>query len=534
MENFFPNDRRPQILSYHFHNHPFNLAEIGGKSLHFCSVPPDPLYPMSLLASSQSSFLPPPEALLQKLSSARVVVLGDIILDRYIHGSADRMSPEAPVPVVTLRHENLIPGGAANVAVNLATIGTRTHLIGMIGEDRQAEELLDLLHPQRQLTVHAVRCQDRPTITKTRIMAQGQQMLRIDRENSSPASRDTEEQILIQLKASLPESGALILSDYGKGTLTDFVLTESFHLANQLGIPTFVDPKGRIYDKYRGCWCLTPNAKEAADATGHPTNTPEGLLRAAEDLRKQTGAHLVVITRGADGVAFFEQGQEPVLMATLAREVYDVTGAGDTFIGFLALGRAAQLGTGASATLANRAAGIVVGKVGAASVLPAELRAAFEKDRGLRADSKVETKLVPETQLEVLGDSLRNQGLRVGLANGCFDFVHSGTVALLDQARSMVDVLVVATNNDEGIRRLKGPERPVLRLSERLACLAAISAVDYIVVYDQDTPHGVISALKPDILVKGAILRPDQVEGRELVESYGGKVVLLTTPTDGN
>ncbi len=460
-----------------------------------------------------------------------MVVVGDIILDRYLHGAADRMSPEAPVPVVTLRHETSIPGGAANVAINLATIGARCTLLGMVGDDRQAQELRSLLQSQSKLDSRLETAEDRPTITKTRVVAQGQQMLRIDRENTAPAPPAVEDQLLHQLDQILPEAGALILSDYGKGTLTPRILQGVFQRARHLGIPTFVDPKGRDYARYRGCTCLTPNAREAAEAAGIAVNSPDGLLQAAEHLRNTTEAPAIVITRGPDGLALFQSQQEPLLLPTVARDVFDVTGAGDTFIGFLALGTAAGLALPAAAALANRAAGIVVGKVGAASVLPAELETALEADR-LPTTTPVDSKLLPLELLAEIINTQRQRGLRIALANGCFDFLHAGTLALLEQARTLADVLVVATNDDDGIRRLKGPGRPVLPQTDRIRRLASLSAVDHVVVYSEDTPHHVLEQLRPEILVKGAVLRPEQVEGRDLVESYGGRVVLMTTPAD--
>jgi D-beta-D-heptose 7-phosphate kinase/D-beta-D-heptose 1-phosphate adenosyltransferase len=475
--------------------------------------------------------VPTSSDLLLSLSGARVIVLGDIILDRYMHGSADRMSPEAPVPVVTLRHESSIPGGAANVAINITTMGAHCTLLGMVGQDRYAEELHSLLGAHSKLDARLVPSGDRPTITKTRIVAQGQQMLRLDRENTAPAPPAVEDLLLQHLGETLPGAGALILSDYGKGTLPNRVLTGAFRLARELGVPTFVDPKGRDYQKYRGCTCLTPNAREASEATGTPVNTPEGLLLAAERLRDTTDAPAIVITRGADGLALFQKDLEPLLLPTVARDVFDVTGAGDTFIGFLALGTAAGLALPAAAALANRAAGIVVSKVGAAAVLPAELEAALESER-LPAASGSGDKLVTLSELAALVAQIRSRGQRIALANGCFDFLHAGTLALLDQARNLADVLIVATNDDAGIFRLKGPGRPVLAQGDRIRRLAALSAVDRIVVYEEDTPHRVLETVRPDLLVKGAVLRPDQVEGREFVESYGGRVVLLTTPAD--
>jgi D-beta-D-heptose 7-phosphate kinase/D-beta-D-heptose 1-phosphate adenosyltransferase len=356
-------------------------------------------------------------------------------------------------------------------------------------------------------------------------------MLRIDRENTAPAPPAVEDQLLHQLDQILPEAGALILSDYGKGTLTPRILQGVFQRARHLGIPTFVDPKGRDYARYRGCTCLTPNAREAAEAAGIAVNSPDGLLQAAEHLRNTTEAPAIVITRGPDGLALFQSQQEPLLLPTVARDVFDVTGAGDTFIGFLALGTAAGLALPAAAALANRAAGIVVGKVGAASVLPAELETALEADR-LPTTTPVDSKLLPLELLAEIINTQRQRGLRIALANGCFDFLHAGTLALLEQARTLADVLVVATNDDDGIRRLKGPGRPVLPQTDRIRRLASLSAVDHVVVYSEDTPHHVLEQLRPEILVKGAVLRPEQVEGRDLVESYGGRVVLMTTPAD--
>ncbi|AXA36220.1 MAG: D-glycero-beta-D-manno-heptose-7-phosphate kinase [Candidatus Hydrogenedentota bacterium] len=463
--------------------------------------------------------------ILQRLARTRLLVVGDLICDHYIRGVTERTSPEAPVPIVVVREEHFVPGGAANVARNICHFGAQVKLVGVVGQDDWGRRILESLG-QLGADCSAVLCvPDRPTTIKTRILSHNQQMLRVDREETSPLSPQTEQELIDRAEELLSGCDAVILSDYAKGVLTSTVVTRLIEAARRQQIPLFVDPKGRDYRRYRNAFGLTPNAREAAEASGAETSTLQGLLEAAHTIRQTTNCDLLVITRGADGLALFYKSEAPELIPSVAREVFDVTGAGDTFVAFLAMGIGARLAPSEAARIANAAAGIVVGKSGAATVSQEELSMAISGDTSLRKTCHV-------AALRELGESLRRAGKRIVFTNGCFDFIHAGHVAMLQQAKALGDVLVVATNSDETIHRLKGAPRPIIKQRQREKLLAAIEAVDYVVVFEEPTPHKLLELLRPDFLVKGRNYSHDEVEGWEIVESYGGKVVLLDVIED--
>lgn len=480
---------------------------------------------------------------IQNLTRARVLVIGDLILDHYVRGITERTSPEAPVPVVLVRNEERIPGGAANVARNISAAGAHAMCAGVVGRDADGRCLVQSLQAIGVDCQPVVETADRPTTTKTRIISQSQQMLRIDREEVRPIVPDARQQLLRECVQCLQSCDAVIVSDYAKGVLSRELLAALIEEARAAGKPLFVDPKGRDYSRYHGATCLTPNAKEAYEATGIPTADPAGLAAAARKILDDTESEILAITRGGDGIALFSRkplceaseaaAAEPTGIDTTndidlfslfvpasAREVFDVTGAGDTFVAFLAMAVATGMNHADAARLANAAAGVVVGKVGAATVSLFELRTAINPASTTR-------KLRAPEELELLGEQLRAAGKKIVFTNGCFDFIHAGHVAFLQAARALGDVLVLATNTDEMIARLKGAPRPIIKQGQRERLLAAIEAVDYIVPFADETPHDIIRALKPDILVKGSNYQRTQVEGHEIVESYGGRVELL-------
>lgn len=463
---------------------------------------------------------------IEALGRVRILVLGDLIMDHYIRGTTERTSPEAPVPVVLFRDEQRIPGGAANVARNVCAAGARVECVGLAGTDSEGEHLLQAMESAGIPSDGVIRIPSHPTTVKTRIVSQGQQVVRLDRESNAFIPVPEQKRVLAAFRERLPHCDAVILSDYAKGVLSPLVLSSVIAEAAAAGIPLFVDPKGRDYSRYRGAYALTPNAQEAAEASGIALSGPDRLSDAARALCDVTECRLLVITRGAEGLALFQRGNtEPLLMPTLAREVFDVTGAGDTFVAFLAMGIAAGLDPPIAARIANGAAGVVVGKIGAATVSLSELRSALLPERLSR-------KLRTPADLAALGRELRAAGKRIVFTNGCFDFLHAGHVALLQEARALGDVLVLATNTDDVIRRLKGAPRPIIRQTQREKLLAAIEAVDYIVPFSDDTPHALLRDLRPDILVKGSNYSSDQVEGREIVEEYGGSVQLISVLED--
>jgi D-beta-D-heptose 7-phosphate kinase/D-beta-D-heptose 1-phosphate adenosyltransferase len=458
-----------------------------------------------------------PLTLIERLPTVTVLVVGDLILDHYVSGATERVSPEAPVPVVLYEDERYIAGGAANVVRNIRAAGARAICAGTIGCDTEGEILRTRIAETGADCSAILPLEDRPTTLKTRIVSQGQQILRIDRETRAPLDDIACGRIIAACRPALESCDAVILSDYGKGVLTPALNAALVSAAMEARKPVFVDPKGRDYSRYRGATALTPNAREAAEASGFATAGPGEIERAGAELLRITGAQYLVITRGAQGFALCRPGVAAVLGAATAREVFDVTGAGDTFVAFLALAAAAGLDPETAARTANAAAGVVVAKQGAATVSPYELQAALiPTPRG--------RKLRSPADLAVLGETLRAAGKRIVFTNGCFDFIHAGHVAMLQRARALGDVLVLATNTDEVITRLKGAPRPVIPQTLREDLLATIEAVDYVVPFSDLTPHALLRDLRPDILVKGSNYAPEQVEGREIVEAYGGRV----------
>lgn len=456
------------------------------------------------------------EALLQRLVRRRVLVVGDLILDRYVRGDVPRISPEAPVPVVHVRSEEVRAGGAANVAANVASLCGRPLLVGVCGSDAAGRQLKEQV-VAAGVPAGGIRVDPgRPTIEKTRILARHQQMLRVDREEASGIGRALEARLVAQLQKLAGKVDAVILSDYAKGLLTPRIIAA----ACALGAEVLVDPKGRDFERYRGAHGLTPNAAEAEAATGCDTSTIEGCRAAATQLLERIGLRWVVITRGARGIywrtADGAEGDAP----TRARSVFDVTGAGDTVIAVLALARAAELPLAEAVELANAAAGLVVERLGAASVTPAELAGALA--HGFSTASKVVTREGAAS----LSHRYAAQGRRVVLTNGCFDLLHAGHVQSLEFARSQGDLLFVAVNDDASVRRAKGSGRPVQALLQRMRVLAALSCVDAVFPFAEDTPEKVVPAIAPAVLVKGADWRDKGVVGRGFVEAHGGRVVL--------
>ena len=454
--------------------------------------------------------------LLARLAGRRVLVVGDLILDRYVTGDVPRISPEAPVPVVRVRVEEEKAGGAANVAANVASLGGRALLAGVCGRD-PAGALLRARIREAGVSDGGVRVDgSRPTIEKTRILARHQQMLRVDREEVVAVAPAVEARLLAWLDKHGRGVDAIVLSDYAKGVLTPAVLER----ACALGTEVLVDPKGRDFVKYRGARAITPNAQETEAATGCETKSLAGCRDAAQRLIDHVGFEYVVITRGAQGIYWRTAKGEEGEAAARARAVFDVTGAGDTVIAVLALARAAGLPIGDAVELANAAAGLVVEKLGAATVTPNELMNALA--RGFTTAGKVATL----DEAAAFARRCRAQGRRVVLTNGCFDLLHAGHVSGLEHARSQGDALIVAVNDDASVRRAKGSGRPVQGLERRLRLLASLACVDLVFPFAADTPAEVVRALEPDVLVKGEDWRRKGVVGRDFVEQNGGSVVL--------
>ncbi len=456
---------------------------------------------------------------LETLTRPRVLIVGDLILDRYVWGTVERISPEAPIPVLAARATEARLGGAGNVAANLRAMEAEVEILGVVGADERATSLAGLLDGIGVDHGGVLRLGERPTTEKTRMLGSGAQMLRVDWESARALSDADAARLTQGLAARVARAAAVVLSDYGKGVLCTPVLRAVIEAARAAGVPVLVDPKGTDYARYRGATLLTPNRKEAEEALGRKLPDLADMPAAVRDLVRVAGVTAAVITLGPDGMYWFADGKEGHV-STAARAVFDVTGAGDTVIAQLALGLAAGLDFESAVHLANHAAGIVVGKPGAASVTRAELAAVLEPIP--RATGCV----LERAELQRRRAAWRAEEKRVVFTNGCFDVLHAGHVAYLREARAQGDVLVVGVNDDASVRRLKGPERPINALADRLTVLAALEMVDAVVPFAEDTPLELIQALTPDVLVKGQDWAEKGVVGREWVERHGGKVVL--------
>ncbi len=449
------------------------------------------------------------------LAKARVLVAGDVMLDRYWHGPTGRISPEAPVPVVRVTDLEDRPGGAANVALNMAALGATAELVGVTGDDEAARILEERLHAA-QVGCHFQKVTGLPTITKLRVISRQQQLLRLDFEE---AFHDQDPQPFADKVAEqLAHCGALVLSDYAKGALRD--CQALIKLARDAGVPVLVDPKGSDFSRYRGATLLTPNLSEFEAVVG-AVKDEQDLITKGQQLIRDFDLQALLVTRSEKGMTLLRDGKPELHLPARAREVFDVTGAGDTVISVLATSIAAGAAMEDAVALANIAAGIVVGKLGTAVVSAPELRRAVHQEGGFGRG------VMTEEQLLIAIEDARAQGERIVFTNGCFDIIHAGHVGYLDSARRQGDRLVLAVNGDDSIRRLKGAGRPINPLERRMAVLAALEAVDWVVPFDTDTPEPLLEAIKPDVLVKGGDYSVEEVVGHEFVKGYGGEVKVL-------
>jgi len=456
----------------------------------------------------------------------RVVVIGDVMLDRFVFGDVQRVSPEAPIPIFRFRHDDQALGGAGNVARNVVRMGGQATLIGVIGEDATGAALVSAASREAGLTTSLAIDAARRTTLKTRFVAQGQQLLRVDEENAVSVAAILADDLRQRIEATVENAKAVILSDYAKGVLTEATVAAALSAARGSGALVVVDPKARDFRRYAGATVITPNALEASQATGIDCDEDEGAARAGRAIASMTGCSAVVITRGARGMTVVcdAKGTDRIVhLPTEVRQVYDVSGAGDTVLAALALALSAGAPIEKAAQIANLAAGIAVGKVGTAAVEAAELRRAINQSAVLAHDEKI----VDLETAAGIARSWRARDQRVVLTNGCFDLLHPGHTTLLRKAKAMGDKLVVAMNSDESIKRLKGPGRPVQNEAARAVVMASIAPVDLVVIFSEDTPLRVIEAIRPDVLVKGADYALDQVIGRDIVEAYGGRVALV-------
>lgn len=451
-----------------------------------------------------------------RFDKAQVLVVGDLMLDRYWQGPTSRISPEAPVPVVKVEQHEDRPGGAANVALNVTALGAGVSLVGLVGEDEAGSAL------EKQLQSARVNCafsktSGEPTITKLRVISRHQQLIRLDFEE--PFSNDYADQIAEATEPLLSNVGVIVLSDYGKGTLSD--CQRLIQQAKAQNVAIMVDPKGSDFARYRGATLLTPNLSEFEAIVG-PCKTEEELVRRGKDLAKELELDALLVTRSEQGMTLIRVDKDELHFPARAREVFDVTGAGDTVISTLAAALAAGEDLPNAVALSNIAASIVVGKLGTAAISAPELRRAVSKEQG------AEKGVVSDEQLLISLADARAAGESIVFTNGCFDILHAGHVGYLEQARAQGDRLVLAINSDESVSRLKGPGRPINPVERRMAVLSGLEAVDWVLYFDEDTPERLLEQVRPDVLVKGGDYGIDGVVGGEFVSSYGGEVRVLS------
>jgi len=457
-----------------------------------------------------------------------VAVIGDIMIDRYVSGAVNRISPEAPVPILVHSGDRAVAGGAANVAANVAALGCDVRLIGAVGRDIDGNDLKGLLSAAGISAEFIVVDAERPTTCKTRIISGRQQFFRIDREQTNSLSEQAQSKLIVAAHSAIAAADIVVVSDYAKGVLSDRVLREVVNFAKTAGKVVLVDPKRRTFEGYRGADYIKPNASELSAATGLPCQTDADVEAAVRALADQfDGA--VLVTRAEAGMSLLKPGSAAVHFATPVLEVADVSGAGDTALAALAVSLAEGRSIEEATVLSNLAAGIAVGKLGTAIVARTELNAAIA--RASAAAHHPGSLATREAALEI-ASSWRRMGERVVFTNGCFDLVHAGHIELLSAAAHLGDRLIVGLNSDASVQRLKGPTRPIQNEADRARVIGALRAVDLVVIFDEATPLALIDAISPDILVKGADYTEEQVVGGELVKSRGGRVVLVPLVAD--
>ncbi len=462
------------------------------------------------------------QAQLTAISGRKIVCIGDLMIDRYVYGDVARISPEAPIPVLAKTAETVMLGAVGNVARNVAALGGQAVLCAPMGDDAVGQELAALVEAEPGLIGHLVPQAGRQTTVKVRFVASGQQLLRVDSETASAISPEAEAGLIAALEAAIADCGAVVLSDYAKGTVTAAVIKAAQAAATKAGVPLIVDPKGRSFSKYGPVDLIKPNAGELALAVDLPVYTDAQTEAALLAALASCEAKAILVTRAAQGMSLAVRGQAVVHFHAKPREVFDVSGAGDTGLAALGLALAAKADLASAIELAILASGVVVEKAGTATASPADLIGAELAAHMAPTEAKIVT---PESMQQIVS-GWRAAGLKVGFTNGCFDILHRGHVAYLAQSRGWCDRLIVGLNTDRSIRVLKGPERPINDLESRALVLAGLAHVDLVVPFDEDTPLNLIAAARPDVLIKGADYTEATVVGGDLVKAYGGQVRL--------
>lgn len=457
---------------------------------------------------------------LEKIQTKNILVIGDIMLDRYSFGITKRISQEAPVPVILKQREEIVLGGAANVAVNLKKAHQNVYLLSVIGNDLQGERLLNCLKKQNIDTSLILKDNSRCTTTKTRIVGQNNaQMLRIDEEDSNPIGQDIEEKLIKKLEDTIKKFDLVIISDYKKGLLNIENTQKMIEICNNANIKTLIDVKEPNYKKYANSYLIKPNLNELQDITGMSVDNGEDIVKAAKTLLKNTKCQYVLATRGKDGMTIVGK-DDFINIECKSREVFDVTGAGDTVISYLATGIANNIDLIDSIKIANYAAGVEVSKFGTYAVTIDDIRAYIEAENNVFFENKI----VTIAKLKEILSKKANK--KVVFTNGCFDIFHVGHSRYLREASKLGDILIVGVNSDSSVKRLKGKERPIMNEKERTELLASLEFISYIVIFEEDTPLNLIKEIKPDIITKGGDYKPDEIVGNDIVKSYGGKVVI--------
>jgi D-beta-D-heptose 7-phosphate kinase/D-beta-D-heptose 1-phosphate adenosyltransferase len=454
---------------------------------------------------------------------AHVLIVGDLMLDRYIWGDVERISPEAPVPIVRTSRHSEQPGGAGNVAMNIASLGAKATLFGFVGNDDSGHSLIHLLQ-QAGVRSEIIQVASHPTTSKLRILGGSQQVLRLDTEKTDDYPVEAYATLIAKLESIVVTADAIVLSDYAKGALTEEICQHVVQIARRHGIPVLVDPKHRDLTRYRGATTICPNLSELSSATGSSHHNIDEILAAGQKMLAVLDLKCLIATMSEKGIALLREDSFFIAPAT-ARQVFDVSGAGDTVIATLALGLAKGLEMEVSVQLANVAAGLVVSKVGTVPVNRNELLISLMPEIELQAKEKI----LALDALQAWVSAWRSAGQRIVFTNGCFDLLHIGHITLLEDARREGDKLIVAINSDTSVARLKGPSRPIVGERERARILAALAAVDAVIVFDDPTPLHLIESLRPDVIVKGGDYREETVVGALEVRSWGGRVKLVPT-----
>lgn len=457
--------------------------------------------------------------IINKFQGKKVLVIGDIMLDHYIFGRVSRISPEAPVPVLNKESESFSPGGAANVSINLKSLGAHTSLIGIVGKDNYGKEILSRLKKSGVNCDHILLNDKKSTTVKSRIVSSSQQILRIDSEDTEYIESFFASGIVNSFKKHLKsfKPHAVIISDYSKGLLTKSVLSSIISECNKSGIFTAADPKGNDFTKYKGVNLITPNITEAEHASGIMIKDDAALLKAVKKIFSATKADCVLITMGSKGLSYKVKKNKLKSVSTDVKEVFDVTGAGDTFISAFVLTYLSTSSYDISAELANRAAGISVTKFGVAHLIPSELL----------SDKESETKVTTLDKLSGIILKYKKENKKIVFTNGCFDLFHHGHLSILKKSKQIGDILIVALNKDESVKKLKGDSRPVVKEKERSEIISSLESVDHVLLFSEDTPLKIIKEIKPDYITKGSDYNKQEVVGKEFIESYGGKVVII-------